>query len=306
MKIFTLLTFLFFSLGVPLIVYSQSVNVKIWPEKIPGAKNDQSYWPKPSEEERCISKISSPEMEVILPSKGKNTGAAVLIFPGGGYGVVCLHHEGYDLARWFAENGVAGIVIKYRLPSAEIMENKSIGPLQDAQEAMRIIRRNAGKWNISPEKVGVMGFSAGGHLASSISTHFGDKVYEPKDGISARPDFSILIYPVISFDESFTHMGSRINLIGETPDAKLVKHFSNELQVNPKTPPAFLVHSADDKAVPVQNSLRYFEALQKNNVPAELHVYERGGHGYGMGLNGGTESAWPEACLKWMKAQGWL
>ena len=306
MKILPLFVFVIFTMLAQQNANAQSINVKIWPEKIPGAKNGQNYWPKPSEEERCITKISSPEMEVILPSEEKANGTAVLIFPGGGYGVVCLHHEGYDLARWFAERGVAGIVMKYRLPSDEIMKDKSVGPLQDAQEAMRIIRRNATKWNINPAKIGVLGFSAGGHLASSISTHYNDKVYETKDKISARPDFSILIYPVISFDESITHMGSRINLIGENPDAKLVKYFSNELQINKETPPAILIHSADDKAVPVQNSLRYFEALQKNNVPSELHVYQRGGHGYGMGIDGSTESAWPETCLNWMKAKGLL
>ena len=306
MKIIALLTFAICSMFTQLNAYSQTMNVKIWPDEIPGARNGQDYWPKPSEEERCISKISSPEMEVILPSKEKANGTAVLIFPGGGYGVVCLHHEGYELANWFAERGVAAIVMKYRLPSDEIMKDKSIGPLQDAQEAMRIIRRNAQDWNIDPEKIGVMGFSAGGHLASFLSTRYDEKVYESKDAISARPNFSLLIYPVISFDASFTHMGSRENLIGRNPNEKLVKHFSNELQVNKDTPPAFLVHSADDQAVPVMNSLRYFEALQRYNVPAELHVYERGGHGYGMGIEGNTESAWPEACLKWMETKGWL
>lgn len=297
-------------LGIFLFMFStdlqaQSKTVKLWPDKVPGATKEKSYWPKPDEQERCISKISDPEMEVFLPPKEKANGSAVLIFPGGGYQVVCLHHEGYDLAKWFADRGVAGIVLKYRLPSDEIMKNKTIGPLQDAQEAMRVIRRNAAEWNINPEKIGVMGFSAGGHLASTLSTHYNEKVYESKDNISARPNFSVLIYPVISFNESFTHMGSRINLLGNNPEAKMVEHFSNELQVKQDTPPAFLVHSSDDEAVPVANSLRYFEALQKNKVPAEMHIYEKGGHGYGMG-EGGTENAWPAALLQWMKAHNWL
>lgn len=286
-------------------VQSQSQKLFLWPDKIPGAVNGPDYWAKPSEEGRCIEKISNPEMEVFLPEKEKATGAAVLILPGGGYRVVCVHHEGYDLARWLAERGIAGIVLKYRLPSDEIMENKSVGPLQDAQEAMRVIRRNAIKWNIDPQKVGVMGFSAGGHLASTLSTHYDEKVYEVKDNTSARPDFSILVYPVVTFDESFAHMGSRINLIGEKPDPEMIQHFSNELQVNQKTPPTFLVHSADDEAVPVSNSIRYFEALQKNKVPAEMHIYERGGHGYGMG-EGGPENAWPTALVQWMKAHNWV
>jgi acetyl esterase/lipase len=184
------------------------------------------------------------------------------------------------------------------------MEDKSTGPLQDAQEAMRIIRRNAAVWKINPQKTGVMGFSAGGHLASTLSTHYSDKVYDVKDNTSARPDFSILIYPVISFDTAITHMGSRNNLIGPLPDESKVKHFSNDLQITSTTPPAFLVHSADDKAVPVMNSIRYLEGLKKHNIPAELHIFQKGGHGYGLSPDGGTESSWPELCLKWMKQMG--
>lgn len=281
--------------------------LQLWQGRIPGAVNGaEKKWPKPSEEDRCIERISNPEIEVFLPAAGKATGTAVLIMPGGGYGKVCIHHEGYDLARWFAERGVAGIVLKYRLPSDELMIDKSIGPLQDAQEAMRLIRSNAKKWKIDSQKVGVMGFSAGGHLASTLSTHYKENVYESQYKTSARPDFSILIYPVISFDEGITHMGSRISLIGNAPDSATVKRFSNEIQVTKDTPPAFLVHSADDKAVPVMNSIKYFEALQQHQVPAELHIYQRGGHGYGVGEKDSAESAWPEACLNWMKAGGWL
>ena len=285
----------------------QPFTLQLWSGKIPGAVNGaEKKWPKPSEEGRCIERISNPELEVFLPATGNETGTAVLIMPGGGYGKVCIYHEGYELAKWFAEKGIAGIVLKYRLPSDEIMKDKSIGPLQDAQEAMRVIRSNAQKWNINPKKVGVMGFSAGGHLASTLSTHYQENVYESQYKSSARPNFSILIYPVISFDEGITHMGSRVSLIGKAPDSTTVKRFSNELQVTKDTPPAFLVHSADDNAVPVMNSIRYFEALQQHQVPAELHIYQRGGHGYGVGEKDSAESAWPQACLKWMEAGGWL
>jgi acetyl esterase/lipase len=177
-----------------------------------------------------------------------------------------------------------------------------VGPLQDAQEAMRIIRRNAPDWKINPGKIGVIGFSAGGHLASTLSTHYAEKVYDLKDTTSARPDFSLLIYPVISFDSSFTHMGSRKNLIGDNPSVNVVKQFSNELRITEKTPPAFLVHSADDRDVPVKNSISYFEGLVKNHIKAELHVFQKGGHGYGLAINRGTESSWPDLCIKWIKS----
>jgi acetyl esterase/lipase len=169
---------------------------------------------------------------------------------------------------------------------------------------MRTIRRNAAGWRIDPDRVGVIGFSAGGHLASTISTHYAEKVYDVKDNTSARPDFSLLIYPVISFDTSITHRGTMNNLIGLNPDPKQVARFSNELQIDSGTPPAFLVHSADDKAVPVMNSIRYFEGLKKNNIPTELHVFQKGGHGYGLAPKGGTESSWPALCLKWLKVMG--
>jgi acetyl esterase/lipase len=166
---------------------------------------------------------------------------------------------------------------------------------------MRIIRRNAAQWKISPRKIGVIGFSAGGHLASTLSTHFAEKVYEVKDTTSARPDFSLLIYPVITFDSSFTHGGSRQNLIGDKPTDYTIRYFSNELMITRNTPPAFLVHSADDKVVPVKNSIVYFEGLVRNNVRAEMHIFEKGGHGYGLAINMETESVWPDLCLRWLK-----
>jgi acetyl esterase/lipase len=208
------------------------------------------------------------------------------------------------VAQWLNDNGIAGIILKYRLPSDLIMKDKSVGPLQDAQEAIRIIRRNAAKWNIDPDKIGVLGFSAGGHLASTLSTHYAEKVYEPKDTVSAMPDFSILIYPVITMDSSFTHAGSRRNLIGAKPSAEAIKRFSNELQVNEKTPPAFMVHSADDKAVPIKNSIAYYEQLVRYGIPSELHIFQKGGHGYGLAGGKDTQSSWPELCIKWLKASG--
>jgi acetyl esterase/lipase len=286
---------------------AQNVVLKVWPAGIPGSMKNENYTEKSTVVNEVISryeKVTDPTITVFLPSNEKITGTAVLICPGGGYGVLAFDHEGFAIARWLNENGIAGIILKYRLPSDLIMKDKSVGPLQDAQEAMRIIRRNAAEWKINPQKVGVIGFSAGGHLASTLSTHFSEKVYQVIDTISARPDFSLLIYPVISFDSSFTHMGSRKNLIGNTPSDEVIRHFSNELMITKITPPAFLVHSGDDKVVPVKNSIVYFEALIKNNIRTELHVFEKGGHGYGLSAGKGTQSAWPDLCIKWLKSNG--
>ncbi len=286
---------------------AQDVTLKIWPDGVPGSIKNESYSEKSTVANNIVSsyeKVTDPTITVFLAPVEKATGSAVLICPGGGYGFLAFGHEGVAVARWLNDNGISGIILKYRLPSDKIMKDKSVGPLQDAQEALRIIRRNAVQWKINPDKIGVIGFSAGGHLASTLSTHFSEKVYAVKDTISARPDFSILIYPVISLEASITHAGSRNNLIGDNPPAAVIAHFSNELQITGRTPPSFLVHSEDDKTVPVKNSIVYFEGLVTNNVPAELHVFQKGGHGYGLAINRGTESSWPELCIKWLRVRG--
>jgi acetyl esterase/lipase len=286
---------------------SQGTIIKVWPSGVPGSKSDTGY----TEIEQVTdglpvryNRVIDPTLTVYLPPAEKATGSAVLICPGGGYGTLAFDHEGHQIARWLNENGIAGIILKYRLPSDQVMKDKSTGPLQDALEGMRIIRRHAAEWMIKPGKIGVIGFSAGGHLASTLSTHWADKVYSLTDTTSARPDFSILIYPVITFDASFTHMGSRTNLIGKDPSAEMIGKYSNELQVNEKTPPAFLVHSADDKAVPVKNSIEYYNSLQKFSIPSELHIFQKGGHGYGMSADRGTQSAWPAMCINWLRDSG--
>ena len=292
-----------------LIVRSQTVMLKLWPETIPGSISDPSYIEKIITTDGRITRcnnVVTPDLTVFLPAPEKANGAAVMICPGGGYGTLAFDHEGNAIAKWLNDNGIAGIILKYRLPSDQIMKDKSVGPLQDAQEAMRVIRRHASEWKIDPEKVGVIGFSAGGHLASTISTHYAENVYDVKDNTSARPDFSLLIYPVISMDTLITHRGSRNNLLGLKPGDDLVKRFSNELQITAGTPPAFLVHSSDDNAVPVMNSINYYKGLQKNKIPAELHIFQKGGHGYGLAPNGGTESAWSGLCLKWLMQMGFL
>jgi acetyl esterase/lipase len=286
---------------------AQITTLNLWPGGIPGLKLNDSYVEKPTINEGMptrFEKVTDPSLYVFLPPKESATGTAVLICPGGGYSGLAFSHEGFAIAKWLNNNGIAGIILKYRLPSDLIMQDKSVGPLQDAQEALRVIRRNASSWNIDPHKIGVIGFSAGGHLASTLSTHFAEKVYTVKDTTSARPDFAILIYPVITMDVTFTHLGSRKNLLGDNPSEELVKHFSNELQITGTTPPTFMVHSEDDNTVPVKNSLVYYEGLVLNKVPSELHIFQKGGHGYGMAENQGTQSAWPDLCLRWMKLLG--
>jgi acetyl esterase/lipase len=219
-----------------------------------------------------------------------------------------MDHEGHQIAQWLNSLGVAGFILKYRHSQSGAGYGHP-APLQDAQRAIRVIRSRAKQWNIDPGRVGIIGFSAGGHLASSAGTHFNTRYSEAKDAtdeFSCRPDFMILGYPVISFTEPFTHKGSRKNLLGQNPDPKLVENFSNEKQVTPETPPTFLFHADDDKPVPSENSIYFYLALRKAKVPAEMHIYEKGGHGFGPGIDKGACSSWMPRCADWMKGWGLL
>ncbi len=250
-----------------------------------------------------IANVQNPTIEVYLPTKQIATGKAVLIFPGGGYGILAYDWEGTDFAKWLNAQGIAGIVVKYRLPKSESLTDPKEVPLLDAQRAMRLARHHAAEWSIDPAKIGVMGFSAGGHLASTVSTQYNHEVDRTKDAIdalSARPDFSILVYPVISFRDASVHSGSRSALIGENASQELKDRFSGELNVNPETPPTFLVHAQDDKGVPIENSLLYYQALHKNGVKASLHIYPTGSHGFGFGLGKGSLDGWRDVLLGWM------
>lgn len=266
---------------------------------IPNANN------APNEEAKTpnqvVSKVSIPTLSVFLPPKEKATGAAVVICPGGGYGVLVIKREGYDVAEAFVKQGIAAFVLKYRLPSPKTMIDPSIGPLQDAQQAIKTIRQRANEWNINPQKIGIMGFSAGGHLASTAGTHFGRTILPNPEGTSLRPDFMILVYPVISFIEGIGHKGSGANLLGKEASAEQIKLYSNEIQVTTHTPPAFITHASDDTVVPVANSLLFYEALQKNKVMSELHIYSKGEHGY---LKVPAFDEWFGRCLHWMKTAG--
>ncbi|MEO9022133.1 MAG: alpha/beta hydrolase [Ginsengibacter sp.] len=252
-----------------------------------------------------ISKVSIPEITVYQPEKSSGNNTAVIICPGGGYSILAYNLEGTDVARILNSWGITAVVLKYRLPDDIIMKEKSIGPLQDVQRAIQYVRENSVELNLNPLKVGIMGFSAGGHLAATASTYF-DKAYILNSkGTSLRPDFSILAYPVISFSDSIGHLGSRKNLIGKDPSPDLKDNFSNELQVTKNTPQTFLVLAGDDNVVNPENSIRYYEALLKNHVPAEMHIYQNGGHGFGTHLLEAKDN-WMQVLRVWMEHNGFI
>jgi acetyl esterase/lipase len=262
----------------------------LYPKSAPGALGDKD--------------ADIPTLTPFLPPADKASGAAVVICPGGGYSGLAISYEGMDIGAWMAKRGVAGFVLKYR-----VAPYKHPVPLQDAQRALRTVRARAKEFGVDPARVGILGFSAGGHLASTAATHFDDgkaDAADPIDKMSCRPDFAVLCYPVVTLKPLYTHMGSRINLLGKDADEKLVESLCNDQQVTDKTPPTFLFHTADDNAVPVENSLLFFEALHKAKVPAELHVYEHGRHGVGLAPNDPVLSSWPELLEKWMQAHGWM
>lgn len=281
--------------------YAQQV-IHLYDKGIPG--NISS----PSEERydtvrKLAFKVENPSITAYLPEKDKATGAAVLICPGGGYGVLVIGKEGYEIAEYLSSQGVAAFVLKYRLPDDLIMKDKSTGPLQDAQQALRIIRARASQWNIDANRVGIMGFSAGGHLASTAGTHFVNPVIKNDKEPNVRPDFMILVYPVISMSDSLGHRGSRENLIGKNPSSEKIKLFSNEQQVTGQTPPAYLIHAGDDKVVDVDNSISFYEALRHKKVPAEMHIYPKGDHGFVLAM---PPAEWMDSVMKWMKNSGFL
>ncbi|WP_187260853.1 alpha/beta hydrolase [Pontibacter beigongshangensis] len=249
------------------------------------------------------SAAKQPTLTAYLPEQESATGVAVIICPGGGYGSLVLKREGTDVAQALNKMGIAAFVLEYRLPNSATMQDKSIGPLQDAQQAIKTVRQQAAKWNIDPNKIGIMGFSAGGHLASTAGTHFQRNLIDNKEKTSLRPDFMVLVYPVISFSDEMAHKGSRENLLGTSPTEEQIRLFSNELQVTAQTPPAFLIHAGDDSKVPVQNSLRFYEALLHHQVPAELHIYPKGEHGFALGA---PKDNWLERCRHWLAASGWI
>lgn len=262
----------------------------LWPDGAPGALgNDEK---------------DQPKITVHRPAAGTANGCSVIVCPGGGYGHLASSYEGHDVADWFNTFGVTGIVLRYR----HAPEYHHPSPLLDVQRAIRTVRANSKQWNLDPGRIGVMGFSAGGHLTSTAGTHFDSgnpDASDPIDRLGCRPDFLILAYPVISMKQ-FSHGGSRRNLLGDNPDPKLVESLSNELQVTSQTPPSFLFHTHTDQAVPVENSVLFYLALRKARVPAELHVYERGRHGVGLGVKDPVLATWPGRLRDWMQVHEFL
>lgn len=242
--------------------------------------------------------VTTPTLEIYLPDASINTGEAVIICPGGGYAMEVYQDEGINIAKTFQKNGIAGIILKYRLPSDAIMQNKSIGPLQDAQQAIKQVRQLAEDWHIKSNKIGIMGFSAGGHLAASAGTHFDSSYIPNKEGISLRPDFMILVYPVISMSDALTHTSSRRFLLGDAPSPENIRLFSDELQVTPKTPPTWITHTGDDAVVTVNNSLVFYQALLAHQVPAEMHLYPKGDHGFVLAI---PADQWMAPVVNWIR-----
>lgn len=273
------------------IVEAQEI-IPIWPGKVPNSKKSDQKEEVVMDRGVRISKVQTPTIEVYLPGVEMATGQAVVICPGGGYARLAYDKEGTDIAKVLNGKGIAGIVLKYRLPDTESSKVPHETPLMDAQQAMKVVREHAEEWHIDPHKVGIMGFSAGGHLAATLGTHFDE---------ASRPDFMILLYPVVTMKEKYTHMGSRKNLLRDDESEELVDYYSNELQVKENTPPAFIVHASDDGAVPLENSLMMTQALKEKNIPVELHVYPYGGHGFGLAIGNGYLETWVDRLFDWMK-----
>ncbi|HTU18749.1 MAG TPA: alpha/beta hydrolase [Gemmataceae bacterium] len=287
-----MLNLVLLSLGLTLGAAADQPKVELlWPKGAPGALGTEDR--------------DKPSLTIYLPLADKANGAAVVVCPGGGYGGLAVGHEGKEPAEWLNRQGIAAFVLRYRLGS----RYHHPVPMQDAQRALRIVRSRAKEWNLDPKRIGIWGFSAGGHLASTIATHFDDgkpDADDPIERVSCRPDFAILCYPVITMRPPYTHGGSRRNLLGDKPDEALVESLCNDKQVTEKTPPTFLFHTNEDKAVPAENSILFYQALRKKKVPAELHIYEKGPHGVGLGAGRGAVSAWPEQLAGWLKTRGVL
>jgi len=298
------LTAVFSLLWVCSALYAQDTIIPLWPKgKIPNyIKSDEKETHVQGDDLLRISKVQEPDIAVYLPTEKNATGEAVLIFPGGGYHILAYDWEGTDIAKFLNGKGIAGIVVKYRLPSSESQKDKHLVPLIDAQRAVRLVRENASIFNIDENKIGVIGFSAGGHLVATLGTHYNENVYENVDKVdkqSARPDFMALGYAVIEWD------GQRVEEAKSNRDTKepfIMSYFKNHERVTSKTPPAFLFHAADDPGVPVANSLSFFRALNKEGVPATMHIYPNGSHGFSLARDNVHLRGWTDRFFEWIES----
>jgi acetyl esterase/lipase len=277
-------------IGAPSLGAGEPRTFRLWEGNAPGATGSEDK--------------DVPSVIVYLPEGQAKPTAAIVICPGGGYGNLAMDHEGHQIAKWANDMGIAGVILSYR------HRKRGYGhpaPMLDAQRALRLTRSHSKDWNIDPERVGVLGFSAGGHLTTTVLTHFDDgqsDATDPVDRLSCRPDFGIVCYAVIAFGEDFTHRGSQKNLLGEEADVDLIRSLSNEKQVTDRTPPCFVWHTAEDKSVPAENSLRFYSALVQHGVPAELHIFPEGRHGIGLGKEIAGANQWPNLCEKWLQRLG--
>lgn len=274
-----------------LLLPAQPETLLLWPGGAPGAVGDED--------------ADRPALTVFLPPRDQAVPTGVIVCPGGGYATLAMDHEGRQVAAWLNQLGVAAFVLKYRHGP----RYRHPAPLQDAQRAVRLVRSRASEFGIASDRIGIWGFSAGGHLASTVATHFdaGDSnAPDPVERFSCRPDFLILAYPVITLSGDYVHRGSLRNLLGDNPDPRLVENLSNHKQVSAQTPPAFLFHTTEDKGVPVENSILFYLSLRKAGVPAELHVYERGRHGVGLAPGDPVLSSWPARLADWLRVRGLL
>ncbi|MCC7422065.1 MAG: alpha/beta hydrolase [Planctomycetaceae bacterium] len=279
------------TMGSPRYCRAEEEPILLWPDGAPGRAGDDAG--------------DKPWLWAYPAAKETACGTAVVICPGGGYAIHAVDHEGTQVARWLNSFGVTAFVLKYRLAP----RYRHPAPLQDVQRALQYVRSHAEKYGLSPKRIGVMGFSAGGHLASTAATHFDDgkaDAADPVARVSSRPDFAVLAYPVITLTESFGHGGSKRNLLGDNPDPELAKFLSSEQQVTPRTPPTFLFHTGEDTGVPVENSLAFYAACRKHKVPAELHIYEFGPHGVGLAPGDPALSTWKERLHDWLRTSGLL
>jgi acetyl esterase/lipase len=282
-------------------LFAQQQPIKLYPEGVPNSKKAPAAYVE-KKVDYSVSLVTDPTITPYFPEKGKATGTAILIFPGGSYINLATGHEGEAIAQEFNKIGVTAFVVKYRLPHDDIMVDKTIGPLQDAERAIQIVRQRAAEWGVNPSKVGIIGFSAGGHLASTLDTHFDKVVIDNKSNINLRPDFAMLIYPVISFGP-YAHAFSRENLVGKNSSAATLELYSNEKQVTANTPPTFLIHAEDDDVVPVQNSILFYDAMLQHKVKGELHIFQSGGHGFGLN-NPASKDHWFDWAANWLNQNG--
>ena len=282
-------------------LYSQGETWSVWGENLPNSKGlpDQEV-----EVGQRVRQVKTPTLTAFFPNQENNSGVVMIICPGGGYRHLAIHKEGYQTAKWLNTQGITAFVLKYRLPVSEDLKIPYKAPLQDLQRSIKLIRSQAATWEIDPDKIGVMGFSAGGHLAASAGTHFEEdwsNIGDELDTLSCRPNFMVLMYPVISFKPPIASKSSGKNLLGSHTDEALIEHFSLENHVTLGTPPTFLVATDDDTAVPVENSLLFYQRLRKYHIRSALHVFPKGGHGFGLGNGNEGVGQWPELLISWMR-----